>query len=179
MESMKAIYETVVVLHPELSEEEAETNIQNVVGLLENHSAEILRVDRGGKRRLAYMIQRQRYGYYDLIHFRSTPEALEPLERMYRLSEHVIRYLTVRFDKEEQLTGFTRLGDDDGRDRDDDRDDRRRGGRRPEPFRARARKGEPQTKTESVASDESGATAVGASHDENDEVAEQTSEEAS
>jgi ribosomal protein S6 len=111
---------------------------------LENHDAEILRVDRGGKRRLAYTVQKQRYGYYDLIHFRSTPDALPPLERMYRLSERVIRYLTVRFDKEDQLTGFTRLGDDDGRDRDrdrdDDRDDRRRGGgRRPEFARERPR----------------------------------------
>lgn len=138
MEANKNIYETVVVLHPELSDEEAETAVQDIVGLLENHDAEILRVDRGGKRRLAYTVQKQRYGYYDLLHFRSTPAALEPLERMYRLSERVLRYLTVRFDKEEQLTGFTRLGDDDGRD--EDRDDRRRGGgRRPEFTRERPR----------------------------------------
>ena len=51
---------------------------------------------------------------------------------MYRLSEPTLRYLTVRYDKEEQLTGLTRMGDDDGRD--DDRDDRRRG-RRGDSFR--------------------------------------------
>ncbi len=61
-------------------------------------------------------MQKQRYGYYNLIHFRSTLEALEPLERIYRLSERVIRYLTVRFDKEEELTGFTRLADDESPD---------------------------------------------------------------
>jgi hypothetical protein len=47
-----------------------------------------------------------------------------------------VRYLTVRFEKEEQLTGLTRLVDDDGRD--EERDDRRRGGRRGEPFRPRS-----------------------------------------
>ena len=54
---------------------------------------------------------------------------------MYRLSEPVLRYLTVRFEKADQLTGFTRVPDDDGRE--EDRDDRRRGGRRGESFHMR------------------------------------------
>ena len=135
MNATKNIYETVFVLHPELTEEDVETNIQSTVQLLEGKGAEIIRIDRGGKRRLGYVIQKQRYGYYNLIHFRATPEALPDMERMYRLSERVLRYLTVRFDKEEQLTGFTRVPDDEGRD--EDREDRRRGGRRGEPFHMR------------------------------------------
>ena len=59
-----------------------------------------------------------------------TPEALPALERMDRLSKPVLRSLTVRFEKADQLTGFTRVPDDDGRE--EDRDDRRRGGRRGE-----------------------------------------------
>ena len=138
MDTMRHVYETVFVLHPELTEEEVEANIQNISGLLEGKGSEILRVERGGKRRLAYVVRKQRYGYYTLLHFRATPEALTELERLYRLSERVIRYLTVRFDKEEQLTGFTRLMDDDGQD--EERDDRRRGGgRRGEFFRPRPR----------------------------------------
>jgi small subunit ribosomal protein S6 len=158
METNKNIYETIVVLHPELSDEENETTVQDIVGLLETHTAEMLRVDHGGKRRLAYPVQKQRYGYYNLIHFRSTPAALEPLERMFRLSERVMRYLTVRFDKEEQLTAFTRLGDDDGRD--DDRDDRRRGGRRPEFSRERTSTADFQPDAESADSDDLDATAT-------------------
>jgi len=131
----KNLYETIFVLHPELTEEDVEANIQSTVQLLEGKGAEIIRIDRGGKRRLAYVMRKQRYGYYNLIHFRATPEPLPELERMYRLSERVLRYLTVRFDKEEQLTGFTRVPDDDGRD--EDRDDRRRGGRRGESFHGR------------------------------------------
>jgi hypothetical protein len=72
-------------------------------------------------------VEKQRYGFYSLIHFHGTNEALSELERMYRLNERVLRYLTVRFEKEEHLTGLTRMGDDDGRD--EDRDDRRRGRR--------------------------------------------------
>jgi small subunit ribosomal protein S6 len=135
MNTRKNIYETIFVLHPELTEEDVEANIQSTVQLLEGKGAEIIRIDRGGKRRLAYVMRKQRYGYYNLIHFRATPEALPDMERMYRLTERVLRYLTVRFEKEEQLTGFTRVPDDEGRE--EDRDDRRRGGRRGEPFHMR------------------------------------------
>lgn len=124
----KNLYETVFILHPELSEEDVEAAIQNVSKLLTDKGAEILNTDRGGKRRLAYAIRKQRYGYYNLLHFRATPEALVEIERFYHLSEHVIRDMTIRFDKEEQLSGFTRVPDDEGRD--DDREERRRGGRR-------------------------------------------------
>jgi len=122
------LYETVFVLHPELSEDDVEAIIQNVSKLLTDKGAEIINTDRGGKRRLAYVIRKQRYGYYNLMHFRATPAALVEMERFYHLSERVIRNMTIRFDKEEQLSGFTRVPDDEGRD--DDRDDRRRGGRR-------------------------------------------------
>ena len=135
MNATKKIYETIFVLNPELTEEDVEANIQSTVQLLEGKGAEIIRIDRGGKRRLGYVIRKQRYGYYNLIHFRATPEALPDMERMYRLSERVLRYLTIRFEKEEQLTGFTRVPDDEGRE--EDRDDRRRGGRRGEPFHMR------------------------------------------
>jgi small subunit ribosomal protein S6 len=129
------LYETIFVLHPEMTEEDVEANIQHTVQLLESKGAEIIRIDRGGKRRLAYVMRKQRYGYFNLIHFRTAPAPLPELERMYRLSERVLRYLTVRFEKEEHLTGFTRVPDDDGRD--DDRDDRRRGGRRGDSFHGR------------------------------------------
>ncbi len=135
MSVRKNLYETVFVLHPELTEEDVETNIQSTIQLLETRGAEIIRIDRGGKRRLAYVMRKQRYGYYNLIHFRGTPEGLTELERIYRLSERVLRYLTVRFEKEEHLTGFTRVPDDDGRE--EDRDDRRRGGRRGDGFHGR------------------------------------------
>ena len=126
--SGKRIYETILVHHPDMSEEEVETGLKSTVELLETNGSEIIRTERGGKRRLAYMVQKQRYGYYNLIHYRGTSEALVELERAFRLNDRVLRYLTVRFDKEDQLTGLTRMGDDEGRD--DERDDRRRGGRR-------------------------------------------------
>jgi small subunit ribosomal protein S6 len=128
MDELKNIYETIVVLHPEMTEEEAEAGVQNVVQFLEGRGGEIIRVDRAGKRRLAYPVAKQRYGYYTLLHYRVMPTVPAELERTFRLNERVIRYLTVRYEKEEQLTGFMRLAEDDGHD--DEREERRRGGRR-------------------------------------------------
>lgn len=177
MEERRRIYETVFVLHPELTEEDVEASISTVETVIKDKDAEIIRVERGGKRRLAYPVQKQRYGYYNLIHFRALPGTLAELERTYRLSERVIRYLTVHFDKEEELTGFTRLGDEDGRD--EDRDDRRRGPRRSESRRppADAREEQPAAASEEAAAsepDEPPATAaVATAEDETTEEAAQ------
>ena len=128
MNARTALYETIFILHPELTEEEAEEAVQSLNKILEDRGSETIRIERGGKRRLAYPIRKQRYGYYTLIHFRALPDALFELERVYRLNDRVLRYISVRYDKEEQMTGFTRLPDDDGRE--EGRDDRRRMGRR-------------------------------------------------
>jgi small subunit ribosomal protein S6 len=171
MDGQKNIYETIVVLHPELTEEEAEAGVQNVVQFLEGRSGEIIRVDRAGKRRLAYPVAKQRYGYYSLFHYRVESEVLIDLERSFRLNERVLRYLTVRYAKEEQLTGFTRLGDDDGHE--EEREERRRGGRRGDggPPRMRSR-GRPFV-TESVSMDDDDDT-----DDDFDDTREQVIEEA-
>ena len=156
MNARTALYETIFILHPELSEEEAEEAVQSLNKVLEDRGSETIRIERGGKRRLAYPIRKQRYGYYNLIHFRALPDALLELERVYRLSDRVLRYISVRYDKEEQMTGFTRLPDDDGRD--DGREDRRRMGRyrgAPEDRRA-ARNDEPTPEAEAKADEEPG-----------------------
>ena len=152
MNARTALYETIFILHPELTEEEAEETVQSLNKILEDRGSETIRIERGGKRRLAYPIRKQRYGYYNLIHFRALSDALLELERVYRLSDRVLRYISVRYDKEEQMTGFTRLPDDDDR-RDEGREDRRRMGRyRGAPDDRRpAREDEPDTRAAAAA----------------------------
>jgi small subunit ribosomal protein S6 len=171
MEVQKHIYETIFVLHPEMTDEEAETSLQSVVQFLESRGGEIIRTDRAGKRRLAYPVAKQRYGYYHLLHYRIAPEIPAALERSFRLNERVLRYLTVRYEKEEQLIGFTRLADDDGHE--DDREERRRGGRRGEVGSPRMRwRGRPSV-AEAVPMEEEDDT-----DDDFGEVREQMAEEA-
>jgi small subunit ribosomal protein S6 len=89
-ESMR-LYETIFIIQPELSEEDAEGHIKRVENLITRLGGEIVRTERWGKKRLAYEINKQRYGYYVLLRLRGDPAILPELERHYRLTESIIR----------------------------------------------------------------------------------------
>jgi small subunit ribosomal protein S6 len=88
-------YETVFVLHPNLEEGRVEEEIEGIKQTITAASGEILDVERWGRRRLAYSINKVHEGIYTLIRFRSGSSVVSSLERRYRLREDVLRYLTV------------------------------------------------------------------------------------
>ncbi len=96
---MERLYETTIVLDPQLKSTEIEDAIKKVTTFITNHGGEIVKVDEWGKRRLAYEINKKQYGYYVYIRFSAPGQVVRLLEREYRLMEPVLRYLTVRVDK--------------------------------------------------------------------------------
>lgn len=88
-------YETCLVLSVHLEDGEIEKEIQNVQDQITSRGGQIVFVDRWGKRRLAYEIDRQHEGYYVLIRFLSGTEVPSELERRYRINERLLRHLTV------------------------------------------------------------------------------------
>ncbi|MEE9276218.1 MAG: 30S ribosomal protein S6 [bacterium] len=91
-------YETMVLLSPELSEEVVEERISAFESQITEGGGAILKVDRWGKKRLAYPIKRQRHGIYFLITYESDFPAVQEIERQLRLQEDTWRYMTVRMD---------------------------------------------------------------------------------
>lgn len=89
-------YETVVVLHPDLGEPGAKELVQKIRTTLESAKAEIKKVEEWGTRELAYLIRKQRRGYYTLVEYRAEPLAVAELERQLKLNDRVLRFLTVR-----------------------------------------------------------------------------------
>lgn len=89
-------YEAMYVLRPDLSEEQIAQDVERFNRLIQEQGGEVEQVNRWGKRRLAYEVKKFREGYYVLLHFRGHPEAARELERVFRISEDVIRYLIVR-----------------------------------------------------------------------------------
>jgi small subunit ribosomal protein S6 len=89
------LYETIFIIQPELSEEDAEGHIKRVENLITRLGGEILKTERWGKKRLAYEINKQRYGYYVLLRLRGEPAILPELERHYRLTEGIIRSMVI------------------------------------------------------------------------------------
>ncbi|HEY9810811.1 MAG TPA: 30S ribosomal protein S6 [Halomicronema sp.] len=92
---MSEIYETMYILRPDLGEEATEQAIAKYQKILQDNGAENLETQHRGKRRLAYEIKRCREGVYIQMNYTGPKTMIAIVERAMRLSEEVIRYLTV------------------------------------------------------------------------------------
>ena len=90
-------YETIFVLKPNLEEEKRNELIEKFKSIILS-AGEIVKVDEWGTRKLAYEIQKLKEGYYVLVNFKASTDLPKELERNYRISEDVIRYIVVNLD---------------------------------------------------------------------------------
>ncbi|BAT56041.1 30S ribosomal protein S6 [Nostoc sp. NIES-3756] len=93
---MSTVYETLYILRPDLTDEQVDQAIAKYQTILQDQGATDLEIQNRGKRRLAYEIKKQRDGVYVQFNYNAPGNAIAPLERAMRLSEEVIRYLTVK-----------------------------------------------------------------------------------
>ncbi|MFC1957344.1 30S ribosomal protein S6 [Chloroflexota bacterium] len=91
-------YEMVLVISPELAEEELEATIDNVSRLITEKGGTISDIKQWGKRKLAYPIKHFIEGSYVLANFKSKPESGKELEMELRISEVVLRHLLIKLD---------------------------------------------------------------------------------
>jgi small subunit ribosomal protein S6 len=90
------MYETMYILRPDLNDELVDATIGKYQTLLKDQGASILETQHRGKRRLAYEIDRNREGIYIQMNYTGPGAAIAPLERAMRLSDDVMRFLTVK-----------------------------------------------------------------------------------
>jgi small subunit ribosomal protein S6 len=96
-----ALYETLFVVHPERGTRMKEF-IDKFKKVVEAQEGVVSQIDEWGLRDLAYRIEKQTKGIYTLMQYRSSARAVEELERNLRLTDGVLRYLTVRADERAQ-----------------------------------------------------------------------------
>ena len=94
--SEKPYYETMYILRPDIPEEEVDNHLKKYSELLEKSETEVLDSQMRGKRRLAYPIAKHKEGIYVQLSHRGNGQQIAILEKAMRLSEDVIRYLTVK-----------------------------------------------------------------------------------
>ena len=92
-------YESVAIINATLEDEQIEVTISRILEVITSHGGEILDVDKWGRKRLAYPIQKAKSGYYLILRFNAPTDLIAVLERNYRLDENIIRYLTITLDK--------------------------------------------------------------------------------
>jgi small subunit ribosomal protein S6 len=92
-------YETLFIVHPERGVRIKEL-IDRFKKVVEGQAGVVANVDEWGLRDLAYKIDKQGKGFYTLIRYESAPRAVEELERNLKLTDGILRYLTVRLEEE-------------------------------------------------------------------------------
>lgn len=86
-------YEIVFIIHPDLDEASLKEIVSRVKGWITEASGEITKEEIWGKRRMAYAIRKQREGQYVLLNAQLPPESVGELERNFRITEPIIRFL--------------------------------------------------------------------------------------
>ncbi|MBN8650134.1 MAG: 30S ribosomal protein S6 [Cytophagales bacterium] len=93
-------YETVFILNPVLSDDQAKDTVEKFVKVLTKAKAEVINVEKWGLKKMAYAIQNKSTGFYNLIEFTTTSsDLINTLETEYRRDESVMRFLTIALDK--------------------------------------------------------------------------------
>jgi small subunit ribosomal protein S6 len=93
------IYEELFIIKPDAPDEEADQFVEQLRTHLVAAGATVDKIDKWGKRKLAYKVDKYREGAYVLIQFSAGPEAVKELERRLRVADLVLKFLTVRIDE--------------------------------------------------------------------------------
>ncbi len=93
---MTTVYETMYILRPDLGDEQVVQQIAKYEKLIVENGAENIEIQNRGKRRLAYEIKKHRDGIYVQLNYTGPGTVIAIMERAMRLSEEVIRYMTVK-----------------------------------------------------------------------------------
>jgi small subunit ribosomal protein S6 len=93
------IYEELFIVKPDVPEEGVDQLVETLRTQLTSAGATVDKVDKWGKRRLAYRVDKYREGSYVLLQITCGPEVVKELERRLRVSDAVLKFITVRIDE--------------------------------------------------------------------------------
>ena len=97
---MQRTYEVMFIVRPDMTDEDIEKLVSTLESQVSGAAGKVRGVERMGKRRLAYLVRGFHDGNYILLTVEGGGEAIRELERRLRVTEPVIKFLTVRVDKE-------------------------------------------------------------------------------
>ena len=91
-----ALYESVIIGRQDLTPGQFETLLEKFIAVIQSFKGEIKKRENWGIRNLAYKINKNRKGHYTLLNIDGPPEAIQEYERLMRLDEDIIRFLTIK-----------------------------------------------------------------------------------
>jgi len=88
-------YESVIIINPNVAEETIKDLTQRFTTLI-NNDGKVEKVDELGKKKLAYEIGKNKEGYYVVFDFEANPSLIAELERNYRITDEVIKFIVIK-----------------------------------------------------------------------------------
>ncbi len=89
------VYESAVLINAALDDEQIENVVSRIKDTIINNGGEIREIDKWGRKRLAYMVNKSKIGYYAIYRFNAPSTIVSKLERTFNLDDQVLRYLTI------------------------------------------------------------------------------------
>lgn len=90
-------YESIIIINPAVEEQAIKNIIATFTDLI-NKNGKVESVEEMGKRKLAYEVKKNKEGYYVLFNFDAKPDSIAELERNYRITDEIIKFITVKKD---------------------------------------------------------------------------------
>ena len=94
------IYESIFIINPNLPDEDTAAVIKKMQDVVAKQGGEMIKFEDWGKKKLSYEIKKEKRGHYAFFQFKSGPTAVSELERTYKMTDSVIKFLTVKLEKE-------------------------------------------------------------------------------
>jgi len=88
-------YESVIIINPNLEDEKIKATIEKFSNLI-NSDGKVISVEETGRKKLAYEIKKNKEGFYVVFKFEANPELIQELERNYRISDEVIKFIVIK-----------------------------------------------------------------------------------
>ena len=93
-------YESTVMINAALDDDQIEVEVSRLQENIINFGGEIIEVEKVGRKRLAYIVNKSKIGYYAIFRFNAPSNLVAKLERSYSLNDNVLRFLTILLDKD-------------------------------------------------------------------------------
>jgi small subunit ribosomal protein S6 len=92
-------YQSVLILKPDLDEDQVDQSVEKITSTINKFGGSILKLDKWGKKRLAYRIKKNKFGYYLNVYHTCEQSKVPDLERGYQLYDQIIKYLVIRLEE--------------------------------------------------------------------------------
>ncbi len=102
-------YENLVIVKPTLTAEEIQASLKAIEEVITSNGGEIAATDAMGMRKLAYPIDKNERGYYQVIYYSAAPSAIAEIERRFRINEELLRFVTIKYDTNREVKAWNQL----------------------------------------------------------------------